>query len=158
MIRLPAFFLAHGCALSADRAGNKKSGGGCGCTNAIVHTRNLYYYNRPGRVCQPYAYRQNSTKMQVHAGGIFGIAGKTCIPCIRRAGCVLARRTHRGRRAPYPFTCRCRVGLVFVLHGGAGQTVGHPANPARRTPLPGGIYASPTNTRYRVHNPKPVAL
>ncbi|EFB74793.1 hypothetical protein SUBVAR_06919 [Subdoligranulum variabile DSM 15176] len=42
----------HGCALSADRVGNKKSGGGCGCTNTIVHTRNLFYYNEPVVFCQ----------------------------------------------------------------------------------------------------------
>ena len=32
-------------------------------------------------------------------------------------------------------------------------TVGFPANPTRGKPLPGGIYASPTNTRYRVYGP-----
>ena len=35
--------------------------------------------------------------------------------------------------------------------GGNGQRTG---NPARRVPLPGGMYASPTNTRYRVHKPQ----
>ena len=35
----------------------------------------------------------------------------------------------------------------------ARETGDFPANPARGTPLPGGIYASPTNPRYRVHKP-----
>ena len=39
--------------------------------------------------------------------------------------------------------------------GGNGQRTG---NPARGAPLPGGIYASPTNTRYRVHKPKNVTI
>ena len=32
-----------------------------------------------------------------------------------------------------------------------------PKTPRDHSPLPGGIYASPTNTRYRVHEPKSVA-
>ena len=36
----------------------------------------------------------------------------------------------------------------------AAETGNEPGTPARRAPLPGGIYASPTNTRYRVHKPK----
>ena len=39
-----------------------------------------------------------------------------------------------------------------------GYTVVFPVNPARGVPLPGGIYASPTNTRYRVHEPKNVPI
>ena len=33
-----------------------------------------------------------------------------------------------------------------------------PKPPRDGAPLPGGIYASPTNTRYRVHEPKTVAM
>ena len=36
----------------------------------------------------------------------------------------------------------------------APETVGFPVTPAWRIPLPGGIVASPTNTRYRVHEPE----
>ena len=76
---------------------------------------------------------------------------------------------------------RCRVGMVCTLHCRAGvharrtyyknlknyrcggvktppyraaETVMLPINPAWGAPLPGGIYASPTNTRGRVHEPK----
>ena len=38
------------------------------------------------------------------------------------------------------------------------ETGKFPINPAWGIPLPGGIYASPTNTRYRVHKPENVAL
>ena len=34
------------------------------------------------------------------------------------------------------------------------ETGNFPANPAWGQPLPGGIYASPTNTRYRVYDPR----
>ena len=47
------------------------------------------------------------------------------------------------------------------VHGGvktppyrAAGTGGFPGNPAQGTPPPGGMYASPTNTRYRVRKPK----
>ena len=40
----------------------------------------------------------------------------------------------------------------------AAETGKYPINPAWRAPLPGGMYAAPTNTRYRVHEPKNVAL
>ena len=49
-------------------------------------------------------------------------------------------------------TAHCRAGMVFTPHCRAGYTVVFPANPARGAPLPGGMYASPTNTRYRVYN------
>ena len=49
--------------------------------------------------------------------------------------------------------------LIFIMCGGvktppyrATGTGGFPVNPAWRAPLPGGIYASPTNTRYRVYD------
>ena len=40
----------------------------------------------------------------------------------------------------------------------AAETGKYPINPAWRAPLPGGMYAAPTNTRYRVHEPKNVAM
>ena len=52
------------------------------------------------------------------------------------------------------------AGMAFALYCRAAGTGGFPGNPAWRTPshdhvpLPGGIYASPTNTRYRVHKPQ----
>ena len=68
---------------------------------------------------------------------------------------------------------RCRVGMVCTLHCRAGvhaRRTNHfknnfynvrqgkrpyfPRTPAWGAPLPGGIYASPTNTRGRVHEPK----
>ena len=80
---------------------------------------------------------------------------------------VAMRRTPTGRMHAAPtdrpgtagewvkqvFTaCRPRRGQDPALQtGGNGQRTG---NPARRAPLPGGIYASPTNTRYRVHKPQ----
>ena len=49
--------------------------------------------------------------------------------------------------------------IIFIMCGGVktppykpGKTSVLPGNPARGTPLPGGIYASPTNTRYRVYD------
>ena len=52
---------------------------------------------------------------------------------------------------------------IFIKFGGrkrppyrAEETGNRLRTPRNRTPLPGGIYASPTNTRYRVHNPKNV--
>ena len=52
-----------------------------------------------------------------------------------------------------------------TVHGGVktppykpGETSNDSVNPVWGTPLPGGIYASPTNTRYRVHNPKNVII
>ena len=55
--------------------------------------------------------------------------------------------------------------LIFIMCGGrerppyrARGTGNFPANHARRTPLPGGMYASPTNIRYRVHKPKNVTI
>ena len=52
-----------------------------------------------------------------------------------------------------------RQAFAADRHGGvktppykSWYTVGFPANPARGAPLPGGIVASPTNTRYRVYD------
>ena len=99
-----------------------------------------------------------------------------CLSRIVGAACMrpVKRCTH------HPFT----VCMVFASHGRAGDFArrtddfsnfknnnvgrgqdpalqtganGQPTvTPARGAPLPGGIYASPTNTRYRVHNPKTV--
>ena len=88
-----------------------------------------------------------------------------------RLGRQHAAREHCG-------TAHCRAGMVFTPHCRAGpwprrtddffkfynvrrakspalqsEGNGQPTvTPARGAPLPGGMYASPTNTRYRVYN------
>ena len=116
-------------------------------------------------LCLPYKHPVSRTQPKT---------GCLMIPFLRRDGVRSMRRggIHAARRNGSA-TARFRVGLMFISHCragvharrtlkiqkiiGAAYTVLSPANPAQRAPLPGGIYASPTNTRYRAHNPKPVA-
>ena len=64
-----------------------------------------------------------------------------------RAACMRPLRTYRQRQVNEQGRCLPQAG-----HGGvktppyrAGEAGGDPANPVRGTPLPGGMYASPTN-------------
>src|SRR5699024_2807587 len=82
---------------------------------------------------RPYA------KAALHSrAALFARGAAWCLPRVAGRGLGPAAHWFGGRERP-PYR--------------AAETVGFPANPARRKPLPGGMYASPTNIRDRVHEP-----
>ena len=89
-----------------------------------------------------YTSQKRCNKANVHGGAkISALRAGPCGPVALRnapAGAGPAAHWFGGRERP-PYR--------------AAKTVGFPANPARRKPLPGGMYASPTNIRDRVHEP-----